>query len=237
MAAAVSNTVYGIICDAMKDAGYLQLGEDPNSEQLAEYMRRLCDIVNLWQTQGIKLFLIEEQTLAMVAGQQAYQLASPQTTPPAKHLRVLAGRVVDADGVTVRPLTSMSWEEWNRIPSGQSGPVVRYFVDKTVDALNVKLWNVPDTAEVLNELIFTVHRQIVNPINLLEDMQFPQEWRIALRWGLANDICTGQPKEIMDRCEKFANIYRTALEDWDVEDTSTTFEVDTQGYGGGGSFR
>ena len=49
-----SNTVYGIINDAMHDAGYLQEGEIPNSDQLASNQRRLCDIINLWQTQGLR---------------------------------------------------------------------------------------------------------------------------------------------------------------------------------------
>ena len=35
---------------------------------------------------------------------------------------------------------------------------------------------------------------------------FAQEWRIALRWGLADDIATGQPQAIMDRCAQRAGV-------------------------------
>ncbi len=52
---------------------------------------------------------------------------------------------------------------------------------------------------------------------------------MALRWGLADDICTGQPGEIMRRCAERAKAYREALEDWDVEDAATQFQPDPQG--------
>ena len=69
-------------------------------------------------------------------------------------------------------------------------------------------------------------------VSVNDQMNFPQEWFLALRWGFADEICTGQPQAIMDRCEKKATMYREALEDWDVEDTSTRFQPDTRmGYG------
>ena len=41
MATSVSNTAYGIINDAYHDAGLLQLGDNPNSQQLACKRRSL----------------------------------------------------------------------------------------------------------------------------------------------------------------------------------------------------
>lgn len=238
MPGAASNTVYGIICDAMVDAGLLGEGDDPNSEQLASNMRRLCDIVNLWQTQGIKLFLQEELTVDMVAGQGTYTITPPSATitPPTKHLRILQGRVSDANGVT-RPIREISWQEWNVLSHTNQGSVSGYKVEKLTNQLNVRLWNIPDSTEAANSLIFLVHKQITNPINLLENMAFPQEWRIALRWGLADDIATGQPQAIMDRCAERAQLYKSQLEDWDVEDASTSFAVAFPPGYDGGSFR
>jgi len=77
-----------------------------------------------------------------------------------------------------------------------------------------------------------VQQQIANFTGLYDTIDFPQEWMMALRWGLADDICTGQPQAIMDRCKANAGMYRTALEDWDVEDTSTRFTPDSQTRGG-----
>jgi hypothetical protein len=106
--------------------------------------------------------------------------------------------------------------------------------DKQTNSLVVKFWNTPDATEALNTVVVLVRTQVTNPINLEENMAFPQEWRMALRWGLADDISTGQPDTIMQRCQSRANFYREALEDWDVEDTQTTFAPDAR-YAGGGS--
>jgi len=78
---------------------------------------------------------------------------------------------------------------------------------------------------------------VTNFISVTETMNFPIEWRIALRWGLADELATGQPQAIMDRCQGRALAYRTMLEDWDVEDASTRFTADTRGYGFMGRFR
>lgn len=222
MPAPTSNSALGIIRDGMVDAGLLGEGDDPNSDQLASNLRRLNDIINLWQTQGIKLFLQEEITVDMLAGTSTYTIIPPTTTPPNKNLRILQARVEDEDG-NKRDIPFSSWNEWNTLSVGPAGPVVRLLVVKETNSLRVKLWPIPDTTEAENDLILLVHRQVNNPINLLETMEFPQEWRIALRWGLADDICTGQPQAIMDRCKKNAETYRQMLEDWDVEDTETRF--------------
>jgi hypothetical protein len=229
MPVAVSNTVYGIIKDAMYDAGFLQEGEDPNSEQLSVYMRRLCDIINLWQTQGIKLFLLEEVTVPLVAGQNTYTLDNLPGVFPIKNLRVIQGRVVSPAPMTdLRTINAISWQQWNTLQQ-TFGVITGYFVDKRVDSLVVKFWNTPNATEALNSVILLVHRQVANPFNLESNVAFPQEWRIALRWGLADDICTGQPQAIMDRCQQRAMTYKQQLEDWDVEDAETTFAPNLQG--------
>lgn len=237
MAASASNTVYGIINDAMHDAGLLGEGDDPNSEQLATYMRRLCDVINLWQTQGLKLFLQEEISVTLVEGTSQYEINPTNSTGPTKHMRVLQGLIQTPSGIR-RPINAISHNDWLRLSqvSGNNATVTNYFVDKQATTLRVNLWNPPDATEALNTAIFLVQTQAANPLNLVSNVSFPQEWRIALRWGLADDICTGQPQAIMDRCAQRAITYREMLEDWDVEDTETTFAPAHNPYGTG-SFR
>jgi hypothetical protein len=237
---ATSKTIYGIINDAMHDAGYLEEGEEPNSEQLATYFRRLNDIINLWQTQGLKLFLLEEISVPLTAGKHSYTfgpnvLSDVVMTKPS---RVLDGYVLEPSGIR-RPLIPIAWKDWNLLPqvTGNDGIINSYMVNKQAEVLEVRFWNTPDATEALNSVVLLMQKEAPNAVNLQEDMDFPQEWRIALRWGLADDICTGQPQAIMDRCAERANAYRAALEDWDVEDAPTSFAPSTRnGYGVQGRF-
>lgn len=233
MASITSNTAYGIIRDAYKDAGFLGDGDDPNSEQLADGLRRLNDLINLWQIDGIKLFLLQEITITLVAGQASYTVVAPSTTPPNKHLRIEQARVQTPQG-NVRPIYPISWEEWNRLNRSSSGSITGYHEDKQATTLTLNFWNTPDSTEAANSVIVLVRTQAANPFNLEGDVSFPQEWRIALRWGLADDICTGQPVEIMNRCAQRATMFKEQLEGWDVESGPTTFAPASHAYQGGG---
>lgn len=229
MAVSVSNTAYGIIKDAMRDAGKLAKGSDPDSEDLADGMRRLCDIINLWQTQGLKLFLWREYVVPLIEDQINYSLNDPDPQViPNKNSRIIQGRVVGPNNAN-RPIMQIAWDDWNRLQSNVKGAVTSYLVDKQATTLTVKVWNKPDAAEALNSMELLVQVQAANPYNLLQDVGFPQEWRIALRWGLAAELSTGQPAAVIDRCERLANVYRVALEDWDVEDAPTSFAPDFRG--------
>jgi hypothetical protein len=238
MALAVSNTIYGIINDAMHDAGLLGLGDEPNSEQLAVTMRRLCDVINLYQTQGLKLFLLEDTPVSLVAGKATYTFSPTGDVVLTKPARILEAYILNTTNIR-RPLVALSWDDYFRLSQtvGNDGTINSYFVDKQAETLSVTFWNTPDTDEAANTAHVLLQVAAPNPINLVEGMDFPQEWRIALRWGLADDICTGQPEAIMARCAGKAKIFRDALEDWDVEDAPTYMVVDSRYYQSGGRFK
>lgn len=224
MAVSVSNTAYGIINDAMHDAGYLREGSIPNSDQLASNMRRLCDIINVLQIGGCKLFLLQEISVTLVAGTNSYTV-NPTSLYPTKHMRIEQARIQLSDG-TYRPINQVSWNEWNSLPQNNEGAITGFLEDRQATSLNVKVWNTPDTSEAANTLVLLVRTQAANPYNLESDVSFPQEWRMALRWGLADDISTGQPQAIMDRCTAKFRFYKDALEDFDVEGAQVTFSPD-----------
>ena len=225
MTAPNDNTPYSIIRDAYYDAGLLQEGESPNSEQLVSGMRKLTDLINLWQTQSLKLWLNTDVTVALVAGHGTYLLGPSGDVNIVKPLRVLEAYVKSASGIR-RPLTPLAWADYVRLSQvNQTGQINSYFVDKQQSLLSVLFWPVPDTVAAAGTVHLVVQSQVINFIALNETINFPIEWRIALRWGLADEICTGQPQAIMDRCQQRATTYRAALEDWDVEDAPTRFAV------------
>ena len=225
----------------MVDAGLLQAGANPSSDQLANYLRRLNDIVNLWQTYGLKLFLQQEISLTLTAGVGLYQFG-PTASPGvvmAKPSRVLQAYVLVASSNVRRPLVCLSVDEWERLGQviGNQGAINSYMVRKFSTYLEVDLWLIPDATEALNTCVFLMQLQPTNPVFLTDTTAFPQEWRIALRWALAEDISTGQPQAIIDRCAKNAEIYRQQLEGWDVEDAPTSFAVDMRMAIGTGRFK
>ena len=237
MTAPADNTPLSIIQDAYFDAGYLQEGQQVNSEQIVNGMRRLTDLINLWQTQGLKLWLNVDTSITLVAGTATYTLGPAGTVTMTRPLRVLECWYADANGIR-RPLSPLSWNEYTRLSQvTQSGALNSYFVNKQQATLNVSFWLVPDAVAATGTAHLLLQTQVTNFISVTETMNFPVEWRIALRWGLADELATGQPQTIMDRCQGRAAAYREMLESWDVEDASTRFTPDNRGMGFGGKFR
>lgn len=234
MTTPADNTPYAIITDAMIDSGKLKEGGTPSSSQLMQYMRRLNDMVNFEQTQGLKLWLNEDVTIPLVAGQTAYTLGpggNVNMTKPLKPLQAYYLLTTNPAAETRRPLTLLSWNDWLILsPTNQPGAINSVFVDKQQTFLRANMWLTPDvTAATNGEVHVLLQTQVTNVISLTETMNFPIEWRMFLHWGLADELATGQPEAIMTRCSQRALMYREALEAFDVEDGPTSFAPDPRG--------
>jgi len=237
MTAPSNNTPISIINDAYFDAGLTQEGQVPNSEQIVMGMRKLTDIINLFQTQGLKLWLLEDHPITLTAGAGTYTLGPAGTVVMTKPLRVIDAYYEDVNHIR-RPLVPLSWNDYTRLSQiVQTGQINSYFVDKQQTQLSVFFWLVPDANAATGQAHLVLQRQATNFINLNETVNFPAEWRIALRWALADELATGQPQAIMDRCQQRAIAYRTMLEDWDVEDAPTRFTPDSRSQYATGAFR
>lgn len=218
-----------LIKQALRDCGRLQYGSSPTSEVVEDAQTRLNDIINTWQTQGLKLWLNSIATLTLVEDQVTYTIGPAGSPVALKPARVLAGWYVSDTG-SRRPLTPLSWTDYNSLGNHTtSGAVNSYFVDKQLANLVVKLWSPPDETAAEGTVQLLRQEQAVAWTELNSDIAFPVEWFQALRWGLADELCSGQPQLIMERCERKANMYRELLEDWDVEDAPTRVAPDMSG--------
>ena len=237
MTAPSDNTPISIIQDAYFDAGYLAEGDTINGEQLVGGMRRLTDMINLWQTQGLKLWLNVDTSVPLISGQGTYTFKPSGDIDMAKPLRGLQAYYRDSTGIR-RPLVVLSWDDYLRLSQiNQTGQINSYFVNKKQTELSIFFWLIPDATAATGTAHVLLQTQVTNFTAVTETMNFPIEWRIALRWGLADELSTGQPQAIMDRCQQRALAYRTMLEDWDVEDAPTRFAPDQRGAMYTGGFR
>lgn len=239
--AATPSSCYQIICDAMIDSGKLAMGREPSGEALAENMRRLNKYVNYLQTQGAILWVQEDVSVAapiLQAGVSAYTLGPLGSVALfSKPRRVIEGYYVDATSKSKRPLDMISRNEFNSLSTTtQQGTIVSFYVDKQFQVpptpganIIVNLWMSPDAQAVTGTVHLIVDGQIPNFSSLTDTMAFPPEWALCLEWSLADQICTGMPQEIVDRCATKSLYYESALLNWDVEDASTTFQPDPRG--------
>lgn len=233
------NTPNGVIVDAYTDAGLISLGDELSGEQYAVGMRRLRDVINFFGTKGLKLWVNVDTSVTLVAGTAQYTLGPSGSVDMTKPLRVIQAYYQDdSSPANRRPLNVLSWNDYLTLSQvAQQGAINSYFVNKQQTLLYVTFWPTPDTEAATGTAHLLLQTQITNPTELDETMNFPEEWRMALRWSLAADLATGQPDAIIQRCEQKAEYYRTMLEDWDVEDAPTQFQPDPRSQYAASSFR
>lgn len=220
-----------IIRDGYRDAGYLGTGDDPSGEQLAEGRNRIMDLITFWQTKGIKLWQQVDFSIPLVANKATYSIFSGGDVNIQKPMRILTdGYFLDnSTPPNSRTISMLSKNQYMALGNKtQTGQINQYLVDKLQDRINVTFWLVPDTIAALGTAHLLIQQPATTIVGLTDTINFPQEWYLALRWGFADDISTGQPQSVIDRCEKKAMQYFKAVEDWDVEDASTSFQPDTQ---------
>jgi hypothetical protein len=237
--AANPNSAYSILCDGLRESGKVQRGSEPDSELLADGMRRLNDMINLWQTQGLKLWLQFDLPVPLVAGQNPYTIGPGGSVNMSKPLRVLDScYYVDVNNIR-RPLSPLlSRDDYARLSNPtQQGPVNQLFCDKQQSQLIIWFWLVPDAQAALGVAHLLIQQQVTNFVNLTDDMNFPNEWRLALVWGIADEMCSGQPASVQQRCGTKASLYFDALNNWDVEDAATVFQPDMRSTTNVGNFR
>lgn len=218
------NSPYSIIDDAMHDCGKLQRGVSPNSSQVAEGYRKLTDIINYEQTQGQKLWLLYDLAVTVPAATDTVTFGPSGTVVMAKPTRVIDAWILDVN-LSKTPLNALAKTDWDLLPTNvDQGTINSYYVNKQAQFLSVQFWPTPLAA---TDAVLVIQRQVTNFTNVVETMNFPVEWRIFLRWALADEYATGQPPAIQAKCTANAERYRAALEDWDVEDPSVIFGFDT----------
>ena len=227
-------TALQIITNGLKDAGLVELTGTPSSDQQAVALERLNNLINMWVVQGLKLWLLEDIAIPLTLGQTKYVLSPTGDVVMPRPLRIEFCYYKGSTGYQ-RPLNILSWQGYKSLSQvNVPGSISGYFVDKQATHTDVYVWNPPDSLAITGTVQAVTRKQVTNFTGVSDTMAFPQEWALALEWGLADELSTGQPQAIMDRAEKRAAAYRQALEDFEVEDTQTTFEPDPQAYQRGG---
>lgn len=223
---ATDNTAYAIMCSAAWDACIVAEGDDPNSESIARYTRRLNELIieTTSAEDGPRLWLLQDTPVPLFAGINLYQ-CGPNAVGTGAVIMPKPMQIYDqyylyplTSGATRRPVFRISRLEWDTLSTTtQQGPVTQIFVDPQQLTLNINTWLTPDVNEALGTL-HCVFKNVVQTFTGINDqMNFPIEWMLYLHWGLASEICQGQPQAIISRCDAKAQYYKQRLIDWDQE--------------------
>lgn len=232
----IQNGAY-LVTKAYEDAGLMTLGGTPNAAQMTRGLDRVNDLINLWATQGLKLWLQEDISVPLTAGKTTYSMGPGGDVNMTKPLSVFQGYYLTSTQ-SRQPLTILSRDEWTRMSqTNVLGAINSFFPDKQLTFLYVSFYNTPDATAATGVAHMITRVAQANFVLSTDTIGLPVEWYLALRWALADELATAQPVEVQNRCAQRAGAYRTALEGWDVEDAPTFFQPDSRTQYAAGRFR
>ena len=234
-----------IIQLALRKLGVLELGDTPDPATVANASLALNLFIKQCATEGLKIWKTSELVIPLTANQTTYVLGGatsaimydsfnltiPITDKPLKVIQAWYRNTTTTPSIDT-PLQLLSKQEYNILGSKQSTGVsnsVFYDVKQNNGILYVYL--TPDAYTAANLELHLVAQLPMNDLNRGQDVpDFPNEWMNTLIWNLADQLAIEYSVPANHRAEIAARAltYRNQLTDWDVEPTSTFFQIDNR---------
>ncbi len=160
----------------------IQADEDPlEDHELQRGLTWLNMLLKGWQADGVRTWTLTEGQLSLVQGQVSYVfgVGGDVATVP-----------FDMDDVRINrsstdlQMLQMSRQEYFSMPNKTSqGYPTQYYYDRQRDTGVLYVWMAPDSTG--GTLKFTYRRIIDSIINANDTLDLPQEWYLAITYGLA----------------------------------------------------
>ena len=237
MSSTFSVTRDQIIQLALRKLGVLELGSTPDSETVANASLALNLFVKQMQTEGLKLWTVNQLVLPLVNGQTQYSIGPISQNPSVdldtdKPLKVIQAwlRQTTVNPPVDTPVQLLSQQEYMTLGSKFSTGVANsIYYEIRQNTGNMYVYLTPDYNAAYQYDLYFMAQQPIQDVNYGSSVpNFPVEWMNTLVWNLADQLAieyslpAGHRQEIAAR----AKTYREQLTDWDVESVSTFFQAD-----------
>lgn len=201
-----------IIEDAFSLLGIAAEGEALSNDMIVRGNRALNMLVKNWQI-DVDLWIKTRGTLVAVAAQESYTMGSGGnfTTRP---LRILDMQFSQTSGDI--PMNEMSRQEYYELSlKSSAGTPTNFYYDPQLTTGTLFVWPALASSES-GSFKFTYARSIEDFDTSTDDPDFPQEWLLALSFGLAEIL--GQHYGVLtDNVIRKATILKAGLSMWDEE--------------------
>jgi hypothetical protein len=205
-----------LIEEAFDLCGIGSEGEEISADQYARALRSLNLLVKAWSTQE-HLWLRTSKTVTLLASTASYAL-----TP--KPMRIIEARRKVTSGGVETPLTMWARQQYSEQPNKTADSIpTAFYYDPQLTTGTLYLWPRPSAATAAAMTVeLTYLRRIEDFDGSADDPDLPQEWLMALTYGLAAELVLkyNVRPDIAGAIRERAAILKMALDSFDTEPAS-----------------
>ncbi len=192
-----------IITRALRIVGAYGQGATPSAASITEGAEALNDMVKEWQADGMPLFKITTITPFTLTATEQYSIGSGATVDTPAPLKVLQAfrRNSLTSPNTDTPMLVIDQHAYNLLtPKTSTGTPNQLFYQTPGTAGNTSgtqmrgtifIYNSPNATSITYDTIGLVVQQPFEDFDASTDVpDFPSYWFNALKWGLADQLCS-----------------------------------------------
>lgn len=220
-----------VINKAFEILGIRTESETPSDFQMSGAVTSLNMMLKAWAADGLQLSTRKTQSVTLTSGTGTYTLGPSGDVVMDRPLRLLkVTRKKTSDGLEV-PIEQISQDEYYQLNNkSSSGLPVQYYYDPTLTNGTIYTWPVIDQSGYTLELVYV--KQYDDMDASTDDFEFPQEWYLAISFGLADllaeDYATND--SLANRIHFKATRFKDEAMGFDVENASTYIQPDMRYY-------
>jgi hypothetical protein len=237
-----------LIKSSMRVLRVIQDGATPTTQQYTDATEVLNILIKNMQSRGLALWTYQLLAIPCTANKYTYTIGPSGADITAQRpLRLLDGAYIryTPAGTTTpfdTPLRVISRQEYLQFGSktSQGTPNSIYYDSQfnTATATSAStgwgtLYVYTNPIDSLRTIYGNFQRQLFDMTSSGDEFDFPAEAFLALRWGLAAELCDEYevPEDRIKRVESKAKFYADELQDWSVETTPLQFQPDMMALG------
>jgi len=215
-----------LITRALKKIGALSASQVPTANELSDAAEDMNLMLKSWQTDGMQLWTVTQETVTPVAGREVYTMGpSGNITTGAKPVEIFEAYRRTTDTKVDVPINRLGRKDfWSLSDKDSQGtPVNYYFEIQQGKQHNLYIWPTADATFAANNTIEILYQKPFDDmIASNSNLAFPAEWELSVVLGLCVLLGPeyGLPTTDQKRIEALAAKAKDDVLDWDMEKTS-----------------
>lgn len=224
-------TVRDLIKSSLRLIGAIATGETPTSDEQADALVVLNDILESWSNNGFLIYEKKRETFSLVASQQSYTFGTGGDFNSARPVQIL--EVNSKDGDIETPMKILTDSEWAAVSDKTITAENPYYVyaSGTYPTETLSVWPVPTST---NSLVIHSLKPLTAFSAVGDTVSLPPGYARALKYNLALELAPEYGKPIDPTITVIANESKADLQRQNINPVYMT--PDTYGIGGGSRY-